>query len=118
VGAGGHRTGDRLRVDVAQVGHGEAELVQGGVQLAQRGAGPDGDQPGAGVRVVDAVPSGQVDGDPVGRRGRGERVARADRPDGQPVAFGVLHRVRDLLRIGRPAPAGRLGRRRAGPVPP
>jgi len=63
MGPGGDRTGDRLRVDVAEVRHRQAQGVERGVQFLDRGAGTDGDKRGVQVRGYHAGPPGQVERD-------------------------------------------------------
>ena len=115
---GGQRARQRLRVDVAEVGHGQPEPVQLGVERAQRRPGPHGHQAGPGVRGGDPGPAGQVERHAGGRRGRGERVPAAERPHRQPGRGRVLDRGGDLGLVARPAPPGRGRRRRPGPVSP
>jgi hypothetical protein len=101
VGAGRDGPGDGLRVDVAEVGHRQAERVELGVQPAQGGAGVHRDETGGRVGVLDA---GQRVGQQlraVGGRRPGERVAGADRLDPQPVAPGLAHRRDDGLHAAR-----------------
>ena len=58
---GGQGAGQRLRVDVPEVGHGQAEPAQLGVEGAQRGPRPYGHQARPGVRGGDPGPLGQVE---------------------------------------------------------
>jgi hypothetical protein len=61
---GRDRTGNRLRVDVAEVRHGQAERVERPVELPDGGAGARRDQPRRQIRADDAGPAGQVEGGP------------------------------------------------------
>ena len=81
VGAGGDRAGDGLRVDVAEVGHGQAVLGQPALSGVQRHAGLDRDQAGAGRRRPGRRGGAARAGLVVGDGDAGERVAAADRLD-------------------------------------
>ena len=112
------RAGDRLAVDVAEVGQGEAELGELVIEDAQRSACADGGLAPGCVDRRDSGESTEPQLNAVGDGHAGERVAGADRLDAQTSVGGADHFLRHLLLRARgrdPAQQGRLG---PGPVGP
>jgi hypothetical protein len=101
VRAGRRGPGHRLRVDVAQVGQGQPQLEQPGVELVQRDAGLDAHPPGSVVMGEHVVHPVEAEQEPVGRGDRGERVPGAVGLDGQALRPRHLDQLHDL--------GGRLG---------
>ena len=118
VGAGRDRPGDRLLIDVTEVGHGQAEPVEFAVEVGQNRATPDLDQASREVGIENPGEAGHVDHQVLADRGGGEGVTGSRHGDPAP---GVGGRSDQLLELG---PAGRLAdllRRAAlvaGPVGP
>ena len=89
--------GDRLAVDVAEVGHRQAAAVQLLVQAMELDAGLDGDLALDGVRLQDALVVVELHEAPVGQSDRREGVAAAD--DLHPLSRGrrITHDLGELL---------------------
>jgi hypothetical protein len=110
----GDRAAERLRGDVAEVRHGEAEPVQRAAQRRERDAGLHADEAGGPVGVQDTV-------EPVQRE---ERVVRQDRTGERVPAPGHAHPSRrgdgggDLGAVARPQVVRRGAVVAPGPVRP
>ena len=118
VRAGGERARQRLGVDVAEVGHRQAELVQPAAERGERDARLGLDEAGRAIGVEDPVEPAEVDERPVGRHARRERVPRARGPHrparGRRAPDRPGHLARGLRALDRDGHA-RVG---AGPVAP
>ena len=119
VGAGRDRAGDRLLVDVAEVGEREPEVEQRAVEPAQRDPGLDGDPAGAAwstastpVEVVEAQLHVERHPD------AGERVAGADRAHPAAVGGGVGQHCGELVAVARRDDLDAVGALVARPVAP
>ena len=88
VGAGGHRAGERLHVDVPEVRHRQAVIPQEPVEVPQPGAGPHRDERArrGGTDLLDAGEPVEGDEHTVGDGDPGEGVTRPDRLDAQPAS--------------------------------
>ena len=88
MGAGTHRAGNRLLVDVAHVGQRQSVPVEFPVELLQRDTGSDRDEAGRGVDVMQLIQ--RVNRDvKVGRDGDGrERVSGPHDLDAAPFGIG------------------------------
>ena len=94
----GDRSGDRLRIDVAEVGHREAALGELVVQVVQPDPGLDGDVETLGAtHTVDAVEIVEGEQLPVGHRDVGEGVCTADHLD---ALTGLGSRAHDRGHLG------------------
>jgi hypothetical protein len=98
VGTGRDRSGDRLHVDVAQVGQGQAERGEQPVQLGQAGTGADRDQPGLPVDGDQPGEPVQVQSGTPGGGGGREGVPRAGRLDRPPVRAGLFDQLNHVVR--------------------
>ena len=88
MGAGTHRAGDRLFVDVAHVGQRQSVPVEFPVELLQRDTGSDRDEAGRGVDVMQLIERANCDVK-VGRHGDGgERVTSPHDLDATPFGIG------------------------------
>ncbi|CDZ92394.1 hypothetical protein RHRU231_950044 [Rhodococcus ruber] len=99
VGAGGHRAGERLHVDVPEVRHRQTVLPQEPVEIPQPGAGPHRDERTrrGGTDLLDAGEPVEGDEHAVGDGDAGEGVAGPDRLDAQPASGCVCDDGDDLL---------------------
>jgi len=115
---GGDRAGDRLLVDVAQVGHRQAVLGQRLAEGVHPNAGLDADQAAARIGVEQRAHAIEAQQGAVGERGGRERVARprdAHAASGRDGAFDGAH---DLSDPGGPFDRGGLAALITGPVAP
>src|SRR3954447_12766026 len=94
-------TGDRLPVDVAEVGHGEIEVVEDRVEAGQRDNALYRDEAGGAVGGQHAGQPVQVHQCPVGDAGCGERVTGTDGLDPRAVRTRPLDEKRYLLDVSR-----------------
>jgi hypothetical protein len=110
--------GDRLHVDVANIGERDAFVGKRLIERVQSDAGLNPNEPRVGIQGQDAIHSLEREEEPVGRHRVGERVPRPGNPH-RPAPIGSPgDRRRDLLRCDGPLERSRRARLVAGPVPP
>ena len=118
VRGGGDRAGDRLLVDVAQVGHRQPVLGERLAEGVQADTGLDADQAAARVGVQQRAHAIEAQQRAVGEHGGRERVARprdAHAASGRDRALDGAH---DLPDRGGPLDRGGLAALITGPVAP
>jgi hypothetical protein len=112
------RPGDRLLVDVAQVGHGQPVLGQRVAEGVQADARLDAHEPAARVGVEQRAHAIQAQQRAVGEDGRRERVARPRDADAAARRDRALDGAHDLAHRSRPFDRRRLAALITGPVAP
>ena len=118
VGAGRDRAGNGLAIDVAEVLHRQAELVQPLVEVGEHRARPHLDQARGAIGLEHAAERAHVDHRPVGHRRLGERVTAARHADLAPRRHGGDDRPAQLLAIGRAHALDGSASLIAGPIAP
>jgi hypothetical protein len=118
VGGGGDRPGDRLLVDVAQVGHRQPVLGQRPAESVQADPGLDADEAAARIGVEQRIHAIEAQQRAVGEHGRRERVARSRDAHTTSRRDGALDRARDLPDPGGPLQRGGLAALITRPVAP
>ncbi len=118
VGAGRDRAGDCLAIDVAEVLHREAKLVQPLVEVGKHRARAHLDQARRAIGLEHAAERPGVDHRAVGHRRLSEGVAAGDDADLALRRRSGSHRRSELLAIGRPNPLERNAGLIAGPIAP
>jgi hypothetical protein len=118
VGRRGDRACHALPVDVAEVGQGEPEHVECGVQRVQPGAGGHPHQAGGAVHGEHAREPVELQQQTVGGDEVAEGVPGAGDPHGLTGRAGVPHRGGQFLDRPRPHDGGRGAALVPGPVDP
>ena len=118
VGSGRDRPGDRLPVDVAEIGHRQPEAVELPVQSGQHGAAGDLDQTAREVGLDHPGKLRDVDHQVLAQRGGGERVAGTRHSDLAARRGGRCHLLPQLGQSVRPQDLARNAALVAGPVDP
>ena len=105
MGRGADRTGDRLRVDVAEVGHRQPDRGELVAEIPQADPGLDRHPAGRGVDVLDGVHRVEREQHTVRHRRRRERVTGTDGLDALSGSAGLGDDRRHLVG-GRRLPDG------------